>query len=134
MMNIHTLKENLTTLHEQLRSLNNGNCVPVYLVAGGAMVMLDIRETTEDIDLQIPLKFEKFIKTKFFGDVYTEIKYGNNTHIKNGVYDIQFKNISLSGDLTVQPAHEILKLKLEMNREKDKRDIVLLRGLLNEKV
>ena len=106
------------------------------VISGAAMVLLGIKESTNDIDISIKEDYYDLL-LKDFNCTFERI----NEHNKKVYYIDKIINFSASyyskkhlllNDIPVQIPKEILELKLYLNREKDKKDIELIKEFMNE--
>ena len=105
------------------------------LGAGGACVMYGIRNQTSDMDMAIPkVMFDKWVKsgkykTHYFG---TTLVVAYNANIDLHAIDHNY-NTTIVGGVCCVSLEDLLKQKLELNREKDQADIKALRKMLGIK-
>lgn len=108
-----------------------------YLViSGAAMVLLGIKENTSDIDISVTKDYYNYL-LKNYNCTFEKINEYNREvyfidNIINFGIDYYKKEIIFVEDFPVQIPENILKLKLSLNREKDKSDIKLLKEYINE--
>lgn len=95
------------------------------IISGAALVLLDIIESTNDIDLSCEYDYYKEInwKTKI-GYFNTEIKYYECFEIGTNFYT---DNYNVVNGFKIQNIKEIYKLKLLENKDKDKNTIKKLK-------
>lgn len=102
--------------------------------AGGACVVLGIRDNTEDMDMGIPVKdYNKFLhdskyhKHDFMGTTVVEYNEFIDLHpAEDG------ETVSVNGVTCFSPKR-LLEQKMRLNRPKDQNDIVALKKLIKEK-
>ena len=106
----------------------------VVVGAGGACVLLGIRESTNDIDVDVVKSdFDELLKVGYkshlFGDdnVVLEVTEHMDVHGVDEIVD----TVVIEG-VTCYSAKSVLDFKLKLNREKDKADIEALKKLLNQ--
>ena len=103
-----------------------------WVITGGAMVLYGIREQAKDIDLGCSKRLADELESYGYLFRYTEsgkrrFKYGDNTEIFedwlcDSVITIDgFQVISLKG---------LVEMKQELGREKDQKDIELIRAFV----
>lgn len=100
---------------------------------GGAMLMLRLREETDDIDVTVTQEVWDFFeragfKTKVAGDGFElkEINEFVDIHRGDSKSDLIFIN-----GVQLRSAERTLRDKLELNREKDQPDIIKLKQYLS---
>ena len=95
------------------------------IISGAALVVLDIIESTNDIDLSCKYDYYKKInwKTKI-GYFNTEIKYYGCFELGTNFYT---DNYNVVNGFKIQNTKEIYKLKLLENKDKDKNTIKKLK-------
>jgi hypothetical protein len=106
----------------------------ILVGAGSAMVLLGLRETTNDVDMSVPVDiFEDYLTEPphISEIVYDETWRPHHIDLVNGISlrkHMGFK-LQLKADqgFFIQHPKDILDLKLELNREKDQADIRALR-------
>lgn len=108
-----------------------------YLViSSAAMVILGIKEETSDIDIAVTESYYKYL-LKNKDCVFERVnEYGISCYLIDEIinfattyYDI---NKIFIEDIPVQQPKKILELKRSLNREKDKKDINLIKEFINE--
>lgn len=102
-----------------------------YIVlSGAAMVLYGIKESTNDIDIAITHDYYNYLVNNYDCKLETVIDNGNIYYIDDiinfgpGYYT---DNYSLINGIRVQTIEEILNLKKNLNREKDVKDIELIK-------
>ena len=102
----------------------------LYILSGGSLLLMGIRTNTNDIDLVVIKKCFEILKQRF--NINKKL-----VKRENGSYEItkeiecfieekeRFKTEVIE-DCQVQSLSSVLKLKKEMNREKDLKDIRLI--------
>ena len=112
-----------------LKTLNKYNINPqdCIIISGAALVLQNIKESTSDIDLTISKAQYNYLLKKYNCSFEKEINnykiwiIDNIINFSNHYYeDIEY--IELFG-YKVQSIDSILKLKQQLNRSKDKKDI-----------
>ena len=108
-----------------------------YLViSGAAMVLLGIKENTNDIDIVVAEKYFDYL-LKNYNCTFEKInKYNKEVYFIDDI--INFSTTYYEEDkyfvenIPVQQPEKILKLKRNLNRKKDINDIRLIEEYLNE--
>ena len=122
---------NKNELYRLVESLN----IPVTeycVLSGGSLVMHNIRENTNDLDIDITKKGFKAIETNFSPKLVDEKKklYKITDKIECFV-DNNFENdIEIIDGYPCQSLLSIYKLKKKLNREKDQDDIIAIEKIL----
>lgn len=101
------------------------------VISGAAMVLYGIKEETKDIDIAVTKRYNKYLIDNYDyeiekGSIYyidRIINFSTNYYSNDKRY---------IDDIPVQKINDILKLKLSLNREKDKIDIEKIKEYLNE--
>lgn len=101
------------------------------VISGSAMVLLGIKDTTNDIDISVTKEYYDYLLTNY--DCNLERINENNNKIYyidkkiNFGYDYySFDSLKIEG-IPVQKLDDIIKLKESLNRKKDQKDLELLR-------
>ncbi len=108
-----------------------------YLViSGAAMVLLGIKESTTDIDIAVTDDYYKFLLENISCTFDRVNEYGMESYSIDNVIDFcttyYDANKFFIEDIPVQEPQKILELKISLNREKDKKDIKLIKEYMNE--
>ena len=106
----------------------------VVVGAGGVCVLLGIRESTNDIDVDVvESDFNKLLKVGYkshqIADDYVVLEVTEHMDV-HGVDEI-VDTVVIEG-VTCYSVKSVLDFKLKLNREKDKADIEALKKLLNQ--
>ncbi len=106
----------------------------VVVGAGGVCVLLGIRESTNDIDVDVVKSdFNELLKVGYkshlISDDYVVLEVTEHMDV-HGVDEIA-DTVVIEG-VTCYSAKSVLDFKLKLNREKDKADIEALKKLLNQ--
>ena len=120
---------------ETLKKYNFDN--DKYLViSGAAMVLLGIKETTSDIDIAVTDDYYDYLLKNISCTFDRVNEYGMASYSIDNVIDFcttyYDNNKCFVGDIPVQNSQKILELKVSLNREKDKKDIKLIKEYMNE--
>lgn len=108
-----------------------------YLViSSAAMVILGIKETTSDIDIAVTHTYYNYL-LKNKPCVFERVnEYGKECYLIDNIVNFcttyyEDNKIFIDG-IPVQEPQKILELKRSLNREKDKKDIRLIKEFINE--
>ena len=105
------------------------------IISSAAMVLNNIKKETKDIDISVEKDYEKELLKNYKCELEREIMDNNKKYKAYMIDDIinfsthyygEYKTKKIEG-YNVQRIEEILKLKQRLNREKDKKDIILLK-------
>ena len=103
------------------------------IISGGALVIREIREETEDVDLKVPEDYFEELNSRFnlvpgkYHDLYV---LSDDVEITIGGYDKN--NVEIYEGYPLESLESILKWKLEHNRPKDQRDIELIKKYMEK--
>ena len=104
-----------------------------WVITGGAMVLYDIREQTADIDLGCSERLADLLEAD--GYLFRRMdngkrwfKYGENIEIFEGWLKDTIETIH---GLNVVSIAGLIEMKQELGRDKDKKDIELIKAFLN---
>lgn len=107
------------------------------VLSSAAMVMQDIKMSTKDIDISVTKDYYKYLLNNYPCTFEKESKFGRDVYFINNIInfgmDFYTKDYILIEDIPVQKLEDVKKLKLFLNRDKDKRDIALIDKALNKK-
>lgn len=124
-------KEELYELTDSLKIPANEYCV----LSGGSLVLHNIRETTDDLDIDITQKGFELIKNNFTPVLKDKDK--NLYEITDKIecfLDNNFEtDIEIIDGYPSQSLLSVYKLKKRLNREKDQSDIKAIEKALNIK-
>lgn len=131
-------KKELIAILDSLNLNKNEYCI----ISGGSLLMYGIRETTRDIDLYVT-EGELLRLKRIFIDAFKEektidqkdTKYKLNDYIECFIKDkkkIKEHSILIDG-YSCQKLDKIVELKKKLNREKDKKDLLLIDEYLKNK-
>lgn len=123
-----------------IKELNNYSLDPneYVIISGAAMVLLGIKDTTGDIDIAVTRKYYDYLLNNYACTFDRSNEYGEKIYFINKInfgttyYDY---NKTYIENLPVQRVEKIRELKLNLNRDKDKKDIELINrfiGGINE--
>lgn len=115
----------------------NLNLDRYIVISGAAMVLYGIKEETPDIDISVDKDYEENLLNNYNAKlekinsdgtkayiINDELNFGSNYYTENKAY--------ING-IPVQKVEDILSLKLILNREKDKKDIELIKKYIKKK-
>ena len=102
------------------------------IIAGGVLLMHGLKETTEDIDLQVlPEYFEELKKGfKFKKSNKYSYLYELNNDIEIAVRKFDYKEVEIIDGYPVETLEKELEWKVANNREKDKELILQIKEYL----
>ena len=108
-----------------------------YLViSGAAMALLGIKESTNDIDISVTQNYYNYLLKKYNCIFERTNEYGVDCYLIDEIINFSTtyyeNNKILIDDIPVQEPQKILKLKRSLNREKDNKDINLIKEFINE--
>lgn len=102
--------------------------------SGGAMVMFGLRNTTQDLDLNVTKNaWEQLTRMNFPTSTLSD--GGGVIHFSDSV-DIHYSDEIgrfYTGKVLHQDIKQLLEFKLKLNRPKDQHDIILLRDMLERR-
>ncbi len=114
----------------------NLNLDRYIVISGAAMVLYGIKEETPDIDISVDKDYEEKLLNNYNAKlekinsdgtkayiINDELNFGSNYYTENKAY--------ING-IPVQKVEDILSLKLILNREKDKKDIELIKKYIKK--
>ena len=106
------------------------------VISGAAMVLLGIKEKTNDIDIAIKEEYYDYLLNNYSCTFERVNEHNNKIYFIDDVINFSSSyyksNFVLVDDIPVQTIEDILELKLYLNREKDKKDIELIKEFMNE--
>lgn len=120
---------------EILKTLKNYdlNKNEILILSGASMVINDIKDITNDIDIAISSDYEEELLKKYDCKL-KEISQGNKIYSIDNIIEFSVNYYDFDYDIKhgykFQKPKEILKLKQNLNREKDKKDINLIHNYL----
>lgn len=102
------------------------------VISGAAMVLLGIKECTSDIDIAVTKEYQDYLLANY-DCTFEKLNIFNNKvyfidNIINFSVDYYSTNNLFVDGIPVQNPEDIIKLKKHLNREKDKRDIDLIKN------
>lgn len=106
------------------------------VISGAAMVLYGIKEETGDIDIAVSQNYYSYLLNNYDCIFKKVNEYGNKVYIIDNIIDFSttyYKEEKVYVNaIPLQSLKDILKLKLNLNREKDKIDIEKIKEFLNE--
>ena len=107
------------------------------VISGAAMVLYGIKEETPDIDISVDISLGKELLNNYDAKIEKINNDGTKTYIINDElnFGINYytENKGYIEDIPVQTVEDILFLKQMLNREKDKKDIELIKSISKTK-
>lgn len=122
-----------TDIIKRLEALNFDK-TQYWVLAGGAMVMHDVREETADIDLGCSKSFADELEKQGYPTAIME----DGTRRITVAEDVEifeewiFDEVVLVEDFPVISINGLIEMKKSLGREKDLRDIELIETFLNQ--
>ena len=114
--------------------LNNKEYI---VISGAAMVILGIKEKTNDIDISVTKEYYEYLKNNYNVTFDKINRYNNEVYFIDNVInfgiDYYTENYINVDGINVESPNEILKLKRSLNREKDLKDIKLIENYMKDK-
>ena len=106
------------------------------VISGAAMVLLGIKESTSDIDIAVKEEYMEYLLNNYNCTFEKINVYNKQVYFIDDIINFSTSYYSedniLVDNIPIQKTEDLLKLKLYLNREKDKKDIKLLREFINE--
>lgn len=107
------------------------------VISGAAMVLYGIKEETPDIDISVDISLGKELLNNYDVKIEKINNDGTKAYIINDElnFGINYytENKAYIEDIPVQTVEDILFLKQMLNREKDKKDIELIKRYIKNK-
>ena len=118
--------------------LNNYNLdkTKYIVISGAAMVLLGIKDTTNDIDIATTKEYYDYLLNNY--NCKLELKNMNNINVHyiddiiNFSYDFFTTDCIIKNGIPVQKIEDLIELKRLLNRDKDKKDIELILSFLQK--
>ena len=106
------------------------------VISGASMVLQEIKEQTTDIDIAVDKDYSEYLLNNY-NCVFERInEYGVNCYIIDNIINFSEtyynSNYKIIENIKVQDAYSILKLKENLQREKDKQDIKKLKRFISK--
>lgn len=113
------------------------NIKEYIVISGAAMVILGIKEKTNDIDISVTKEYYEYLKNNYNVTFDKINRYNNEVYFIDNVInfgiDYYTENYINVDGINVETPNEILKLKRSLNREKDLKDIKLIENYMKDK-
>ena len=113
------------------------NSKEYIVISGAAMVILGIKEKTNDIDISVTKEYYEYLKNNYNVTFDKINRYNNEVYFIDNVInfgiDYYTENYINVDGINVESPNEILKLKRSLNREKDLKDIKLIENYMRDK-
>lgn len=111
----------------------NFNKKEILILSGASMVVNGIKAKTNDIDIAVSADYESELLEKYECKL-KEKNNGNNVYSIDNVIEFSINYYDFDYDIIneykIQKPRDILKLKENLNRDKDKKDIELIKNHL----
>ena len=111
----------------------NFNKKEILILSGASMVVNGIKAKTNDIDIAVSADYESELLKKYECKL-KEKNNGNNVYSIDNVIEFSINYYDFDYDIIneykIQKPRDILKLKENLNRDKDKKDIELIKNHL----
>lgn len=122
-------KEEFMNLVDSLNLDNKDYCI----ISGGALLLHGLKESTHDVDIYVNENGFNKLNNQFKIEKTDDNKYKVKENVECFLRDDEYleKERVVVNGYSLQSLEKILKLKLELNREKDLEDIKALRKVLN---
>lgn len=106
------------------------------VISGAAMVLLGIKESTNDIDIAVTSNYYNYLLSKYECILEIINQYGVKVYFIDNIINFSTsyysKNKIFIDNIPVQSIQDIVNLKSKLNREKDKKDMKLIEEFINE--
>ena len=106
------------------------------VISGAAMVLLGIKEKTNDIDIAVKKEYMEYLLNNYNCTFEKINTYNEKVYFIDDIINFSTsyykKNHTLIDNIPVQEIKDIVELKLYLNRDKDKKDIKLIKEFINE--
>lgn len=106
------------------------------VISSAAMVLLGIKDTTKDIDIAVSDDYYEYLLKNYNCKFERINEYGKKVYFIHDIINFSstyYKNNRLIiEEIPIQTANDILELKLFLKREKDYKDIELIKEYINE--
>ena len=114
----------------------NFDSTKYIVISSAAMVLLGIKDTTKDIDIAVSDDYYEYLLKNYNCKFERINEYGKKVyfiHDNINFSSTYYKNNRLIiEEIPIQTANDILELKLFLKREKDYKDIELIKEYINE--
>lgn len=106
------------------------------VISGAAMVLLGIKESTNDIDIAVTSNYSNYLLSKYECILEIINQYGVKVYFIDNIINFSTsyysENKIFIDNIPVQSIQNIVNLKSKLNREKDKKDMKLIEEFINE--
>ena len=114
----------------------NFDSTKYIVISSAAMVLLGIKDTTKDIDIAVSDDYYEYLLKNYNCKFERINEYGKKVYFIHDIINFSstyYKNNRLIiEEIPIQTANDILELKLFLKREKDYKDIKLIKEYINE--
>lgn len=114
----------------------NFDSTKYIVISSAAMVLLGIKNTTKDIDIAVSDDYYEYLLKNYNCKFERINEYGKKVYFIHDIINFSstyYKNNRLIiEEIPIQTANDILELKLFLKREKDYKDIELIKEYINE--
>ena len=114
----------------------NFDSTKYIVISSAAMVLLGIKDTTKDIDIAVSDDYYEYLLKNYNCKFESINEYGKKVYFIHDIINFSstyYKNNRLIiEEIPIQTANDILELKLFLKREKDYKDIELIKEYINE--
>lgn len=127
-------KGELVILYREFLRVTNLGIGDARVGAGGAMVLHDLRRTTNDIDMELTEEALESVIKRFHLEP-TDLGEGRVLYRWNALIDLHSidtmeGSVTFNETITSAPLKDVLELKEALNRPKDQEDIQVLKEAL----
>lgn len=114
----------------------NFDSTKYIVISSAAMVLLGIKDTTKDIDIAVSDDYYEYLLKNYNCKFERINECGKKVYFIHDIINFSstyYKNNRLIiEEIPIQTANDILELKLFLKREKDYKDIELIKEYINE--
>lgn len=114
----------------------NFDSTKYIVISSAAMVLLGIKDTTKDIDIAVSDDYYEYLLKNYNCKFERINEYDKKVYFIHDIINFSstyYKNNRLIiEEIPIQTANDILELKLFLKREKDYKDIELIKEYINE--
>jgi len=120
-------KEDIINLLKQY----NLNSHKYIVISGAAMVLYGLKEKTADVDIAVDKEYYEYLLNNYNCTFDKINEYGVKVYFIDNIINFSTtyydSNFIIIDNIKVQSIEDILILKQKLNREKDKKDITLIK-------
>lgn len=113
----------------------NFNDKRYIVISGAAMVLYGLKEKTGDIDIAVDDDYYNFLLKEYKCTFERINEYNKKIYFIDDIINFGVtyysENKTYISSIPVQTKEDLIKLKVNLNREKDKRDIEIIREHFN---